>query len=88
MDGFARVIAKAIETTYGHDAEEVQTLLAKGGFTRELARRAAELARQQGRFTVWSVVDALTQLARSCDFAGTRVEADQKASSLLALAAG
>jgi hypothetical protein len=84
-DGFARVIARAMETTYGTDIDEVQSLLAKAGFTKALAKKAAELARQSGRFTLWSVVDALTQLAKDARFAGTRSEADQKASSLLAL---
>jgi hypothetical protein len=86
-DGFARVLAKAMETVYGDDAEQVQKLLAKAGFTRTLAKEACELAQQQGRFTLWSVVDTLTRLARDAKFAGSRAEADQKASSLLALAA-
>lgn len=86
-DGFAKVIAKAMETTYGTDIEDVQKLLAKAGFTRALAKKAAELAQQSGRFTIWSVVDALTQLSRDAKFAGSRTDADQKASSLLALAA-
>jgi hypothetical protein len=86
-DGFARVIAKAMETTYGHDAEEVQKLLAQAGFTRALAKRAAELAQAKGRFSLWSVVDALTQLARELKFAGDRTDADERASALLTLAA-
>jgi predicted GNAT family acetyltransferase len=85
-DGFARVIAKAMETSYGTTVEEVQELLAKRGFAKTLAKKAAELARQQGGFTIWSVVDALTQLARQAKYAGTRTVADQKASSLLSLA--
>ena len=87
MDGFARVIANAMTTTYGQDADEVQKLLAQAGFTRSLATRAAELAQQKGRFTIWSVVDALTQLTRELKFAGDRAGADEKASALLALAA-
>jgi hypothetical protein len=51
-----------------------------------MAQKAAEMARQRGRFTLWAVVDALTQLAREAKFAANRTEADQKASSLLALA--
>lgn len=86
-DGFAQLIAKAMETRYGDDAEEVQKLLAKAGFTQQLAKRAAEVAQRQGRFTIWSVVDALTQIARETKFAGSRAEADQQASSLLALVA-
>ena len=83
-DGFARVIASAMETNYGADAEKVQSLLSKAGFTKALAKRAAEVARHSGRFTLWSVVDALTQLAKEAKFVGVRSDADQKASSLLA----
>lgn len=84
-DGFAKLIAQAMETRYGTDAEDVQKLLAKAGFARELAKRATDIARQKGAFTLWSVVDALTQLSREAKFAGARNEADQKASSLLSL---
>lgn len=86
-DGFARVIANAMETSYGRDAEDVQKLLSKAGFTRSLSKRASEIAQRSGGLTLWSVVDALTQLARESTYAGARTEADQKASSLLALAA-
>lgn len=86
-DGFARVIVSAMQTTYASDIEEVQKLLAKAGFTRSMATRAAEIARRKGRFTIWSIVDALTQLAREAKYAGSRTEVDQQASSLLALAA-
>lgn len=85
-DGFAHVIDRAMETTYGDDADEVQSLLAKAGFTQALTKRATELARQRGRLTIWAVVDALTQLARESHFAGSRTEAEQKAASLLSLA--
>lgn len=86
-DGFAKVIANAMQTSYGTDAEDVQKLLAKGGFTKTVAKRAAEIAQRRGLFTIWSIVDALTQLARETKHAGSRTEADQKASALLALAA-
>jgi predicted GNAT family acetyltransferase len=85
-DGFAKVIARAMETTYGQDKQEVEKLLAKGGFARSLATKAVEIASQKGRFTIWSMVDALTLLARESEFARNRTEAEQKASSLLALA--
>jgi hypothetical protein len=86
-DGFAKVVAKAMETTYGEDAEEVEKLLTKTGFTKSLTAKAIEIARQQGRFTIWSIVDALTQIARESQFAGNRTEAEEKASSLLSLVA-
>jgi hypothetical protein len=84
-DGFARTIARAMVTTYGHDQEEVLELLGKAGFAKTLAEKALQLAEVNGRFTIWSVVDALTQLAREQKFAGSRVELDTKAASLLEL---
>ena len=39
------------------------------------------------RFTIFSVVDALTRLSGELEFAGDRMAADTKASALLALAA-
>lgn len=84
-DGFARIIARAMETTYGQDKEEVEKLLATAGFTKSLVAKAIEIAGQKGRFTIWSMVDALTLLARESDFAGNRTESEQKASSLLGL---
>lgn len=85
-DAFAALIARAMTTTYGQDVEEVQNLLVKAGFTKELGRQAALLARERGRFTIWAVVDALTRLAREHQFAGARTIADEQASFLLALA--
>ena len=37
------------------------------------------IAQEKGRFTVWSVVDALTRLAQQSQNAGDRTEADEKA---------
>jgi Domain of unknown function (DUF932) len=84
-DGFARVVTKAMETAYGQDAEEVEKLLTKAGITKSLTSQAIGIARKQGRFTIWSIVDALTQLARESQFAGNRTEAEAKASALLSL---
>ena len=86
-DGFVRVIQKAMQTSLGADPEEAQKLLAKSGISRKLAGRALEIAREQGRFTIFAVVDALTRLAREHKNAGERLDADQKASALLQLAA-
>ena len=85
-DGFAAVVRKAMDTKLGEDAEEAMKALAKAGITRSLATRALEIANGQGRFTIFSVVDALTKIAGELANAGDRTEADQKASSLLALA--
>jgi hypothetical protein len=86
-DGFAKVIKKAMETRLGEDAEEVQQALAKAGIPRSAAARALEIAREQGRFTIFALVDALTRIAGEIRNAGERTEADQKAGRLLALAA-
>lgn len=85
-DGFARVLQKAMETSLGSDAEEVHKALAKVGIRQTLAREALKIAEQKGRFTIFSLVDALTRLAGEVRNAGDRVEADQKAARLLQLA--
>jgi hypothetical protein len=86
-DGFVRVVKTAMETTLGADAEEATKVLTAAGINRALARHALELAEARGRFTVFSVVDALTRLSGELRNAGERTDADQKASSLLALVA-
>jgi hypothetical protein len=87
-DGFFALMKKAMATKLGDAAEDVEKLLAKAGFSRSLAARAVALAQEQrSRFTVFSVVDALTRMARELTNAGERTDADQKASRLLALAA-
>ena len=86
-DGFAKVIAKAMHEKLGDDAEEVLKALAGRGINRSLAKQALEIAQRQGRFTVFSLVDALTRLSGEIKYAGDRIDADQKASALLALAA-
>jgi hypothetical protein len=86
-DGFAKVIKKAMETKLGDDAEDVMKILNRNGISKGLAKRALEIAEQQGRFTIFALVDALTRIAGEVEFAGDRAESDQRASQLLALAA-
>ncbi|MGL5095284.1 MAG: DUF932 domain-containing protein, partial [Planctomycetia bacterium] len=86
-DGFAKVVRKAMETRLGDDAEEVADVLAKAGVSQVLRKQALDLARDQGRFTIFSLVDALTRLSGAFKNAGDRTEADQKAGRLLQLAA-
>jgi hypothetical protein len=86
-DGFAKVVRKAMETRLGDDAEEVAEVLAKAGIGHALGKRALEIARDQGRFTIFALVDALTRLSGEMKHAGDRTEADQKAGRLLELAA-
>ncbi len=86
-DNFAKVLAKAMQTSYGQDREDAQRLLTQATFTRSVSQRAVEIASQSGGLTVWSLVNALTQLSRESRFAGSRAELDQRASSLLDLVA-
>jgi hypothetical protein len=86
-DSFARVIARAMQTRLGDDADEVLKVLVREGIPRGAATTALEIAARQGRFTIFSVVDALTRLAGQLSYAGDRSEADLRASRLLALAA-
>ena len=51
-----------------------------------LAKEAIEIAQAQGRFTIFAMVDALTRIAGKIVNAGDRVDVDQKAGQLLALA--
>lgn len=85
-DAFARVIRKAMDASLGADPDEVTALLAKHGVTRSLAKQALEAARQSGRFTIFSVVDALTRVTGQYRFVGDRTEVEVTASRLLALA--
>lgn len=86
-DGFVRVLTRATSETLGADAESATKELLKHGIPRHLAQDAIEIARQQGRFTIFSLVDALTRLTQKAKFIGDRTEADAKVAALLALAA-
>ena len=86
-DGFVSVMRKAMEATLGDDAEEVLKALSKNGIPRGLAKEAVARAESRGRFTIFALVDALTRMSGELVNAGERADADQRASSLLALAA-
>ena len=86
-DGFVRVLTRAMSQTLGADAESATKELLKNGIPRHLAHDAIEIARQQGRFTIFSLVDALTRLTQKAKYIGDRTEADAKVAALLALAA-
>ena len=85
-DSFVRVLKKAMETSLGDEADDVLKELSKRGIPRDLARRSLEVAKEHGRFTIFSVVDALTRLTQESQFIGDRTEADAKVSALLSLA--
>lgn len=86
-DGFVNLMKKAMGTSFGSEKDEVLENLLKNGIGKGIATRALELAKERGRFTIFSLVDALTRLAQECEFAGERVVAEQKAGALLQLAA-
>jgi hypothetical protein len=86
-DGFVRAIRNAMATKLGADADEAAKALLEHGIPRGLAKEALEIAKAQGRFSVFSIVDALTRLSQKVQFAGDRVELDEKVATLLTLAA-
>jgi len=86
-DSFAKVIKNAMTTTLGQDAEQVMQVLRNHGIQKVVAEHALKIAQRQGKFSIFSVVDALTRLAGQEVNAGDRTEADARGSSLLALAA-
>ena len=75
-DGFARVIGSAMRERLGDQADEVINRLAKEGIPRGLAKKATEMAKQAGRFSIFSLVDALTQLSQEVRYAGDRAKID------------
>jgi hypothetical protein len=86
-DGFVRVMKKAMTERLGADADEALKILTDQGITRSVARKALELAQEQGRFTIFTLVDALTRIAGESGFAGERTDSDRQAAKLLELAA-
>ncbi|QDT01482.1 hypothetical protein [Adhaeretor mobilis] len=85
-DGFVRVVSNAMRQQLRSEADEVVKNLTREGIPRGLAAKATQFARESGRFSIFSLVDALTRLAQEVRYAGDRVEIDAKAASLLALA--
>ena len=86
-DGSVGVLREAMATMLVDTTDEALKVLTARGITRTLAKEATEIARVQGGFTIFAVVDALPRLAGSLQSAGDRSEADGRESSLLALAA-
>lgn len=85
-DSFAEVLKKAMQTRLGSDSEEVAKELARHDIPQHCIRDALEIARAQGGFTIFSLVDALTRLSQRLTFAADRAEADAKVARLLSLA--
>ena len=85
-DSFAAVMKKAMTERLGSDAEEVTNVLSAEKIPRGLIKDAMEIARQQGEFTIFALVDALTKLSQKVIYAGDRTELDSRIGQLLALA--
>lgn len=86
-DGFAIVLQKSMQERVG-DKEETTKFLSKHGINRSLVTRAVKQIGDSGQqFTLWNLVDVLTQLTQEVSYAGARNEMDTKISQLLSLAA-
>lgn len=85
-DKFAEVLKKAMHTRLGSDSEEVAKELGKHGIPQHYVKDAMEIARAQGGFTIFALVDALTRLTQRITFAADRAEMDAKVAQLLSLA--
>lgn len=86
-DGLVRVLERAMREKLGDDAGAVMKQLQKVGVSRDLGKKAIEIAERGNGFTIFSLVDALTQLSQQVKFIGDRTAIDLKVSSLLALVA-
>ena len=86
-DSFASGIRQSMATPFGSDAEEVRKELAKHGVSSRLAEQVVQLAGGQASYSVFAIVDAMTRIAGRYENAGDRLVVDQKAASLLSLAA-
>jgi hypothetical protein len=85
-DSFVQVMRKATTTKLGADAEEVLQVLSAGKIPAQLAKDALEIARQQGQFTIFALVDALTRLSQRIRYAGDRTDIDGRIGALLEMA--
>jgi hypothetical protein len=85
-DQFATVLKKAMHTRLGADAEQVAKELSKLEIPQHYIKEALEIARSQGSFTIFALVDALTRLTQRQTFAADRAEADYKVAQVLSLA--
>lgn len=85
-DSFAACIKKAMAERLGTDTDDVTKRLSQEGIPRHMIKDALEIARTQGGFTIFSIVDALTKLSQKVTLAGDRMELDAKIGQLLSLA--
>jgi hypothetical protein len=84
-DQFAEIIKRAMDSRF-EDADDAYKAVMKIGVGQRLAKQAVELVQQNGRLTIFSMVDALTRLSGKIANAGDRNEVDQQVGQLLTLA--
>ncbi len=84
-DQFAEIIKRAMSERF-EDSDEAYKAVMKTGVGQRLAKQAVELALQQGRLTIFSMVDAVTRISGRIVNAGDRNEIDQQVGQLLAMA--
>ena len=85
-DGFVNVMRRAMVERLGENSDEVTKELVKHDIPKHLIRDALEIARTQGGFTIFSLVDALTRLSQQAKHAGDRAELDLRIGQLISLA--
>ncbi|MCA9148126.1 MAG: hypothetical protein KDA92_02440 [Planctomycetales bacterium] len=83
---FVDVMQKAMTTRVGNDADEVIKVLSAERIPRGAVNDALEIARRQGGFTIFALVDALTQVSQKVVNVGDRTELDARIGQLLSLA--
>lgn len=86
-DSFVAVMKRAMTERLAEDADDVRKALLAEKIPGHIIKDALEIARQQGGFTIFSLVDALTRLTKNVRYAGDRTEIDARIGQLLALAA-
>ena len=84
-DRFAEIVKRAMSERF-EDSDEAYKAVMKTGIGQRLAKQAVELALQQGRLTIFSMVDAVTRLSGKIINAGDRNDVDQQVGQLMALA--
>ena len=85
-DSFVSVMRNALRTRLGDNIDELNKVLRNGKIPHSLAKDALEIAQQQGAFTIFAVVDALTRLSQQVRYAGDRTVLGSKIGALLAMA--
>jgi hypothetical protein len=84
-DAFVQIVRKAMQAKLGEDADQALKELCRNGVNRSMGKEALIIAQKNGRFTIWSVIDALTRLSQKSQYAGARAELDRKAAELFSL---